>query len=352
MGGRVEDHGVAGGAGGEAPDVGALQRRGAAERRRPGPLRRSSCASRARRARCRTRSTSCSSTPGCSSTPIATVAPASITRRASRVRLAGGEVGGREERRHGVARRRARRCRRRSGRCSGRPTRTRTPRRAARPARGRAGSPCRRSPRPAARPASSTARHWSASNAPVSQNASIHRACGGRRVEHVAAHQLDVVVGAPGELGRQQVGAEERRLGRVRAGDAERAHLVGDVQPVPRLDLDRRRPAGAPRAAGGGRAGRARRSDAARVASVVTLIPPPSYGSPAIRAVNSSARSPANTRWVWRVDEPRQHARPVGVDPFVGDRPGRTDGPTASSTITTPARRRCRAAPARAPGRW
>jgi hypothetical protein len=37
---------------------------------------------------------------------------------------------------------------------------------------------CRRPPSPRACPASITARHWSASNAPTSQNASIQRACG------------------------------------------------------------------------------------------------------------------------------------------------------------------------------
>ena len=37
-------------------------------------------------------------------------------------------------------------------------------------------------------------------------------------------------------------------------------------------------------------------SGAARVAAIVTLMPPASYGAPAIRAANSAARSPAKLR--------------------------------------------------------
>ena len=62
----------------------------------------------------------------------------------------------------------------------------------------------------------------------------VGRRCG----EHVGAHEVDVVVGTPLELGRQQMGAEERRLARVGAGDADRPRLVDHVQSVPRLDLD------------------------------------------------------------------------------------------------------------------
>ena len=51
-------------------------------------------------------------------------------------------------------------------------------------------------------------------------------------------------------------------------------------------------------------------SGAARVASVVTAIPPASYGAPAIRAANSSARSPAKIRWVWLSTKPGITQRP------------------------------------------
>jgi len=59
--------------------------------------------------------------------------------------------------------------------------------------------------------------------------------------EHLATHEVDVVVGTTGKLARQQVRAEEGRLHRVRFGDPEGANLVDHVQSVARLDLDRGR---------------------------------------------------------------------------------------------------------------
>ena len=52
-------------------------------------------------------------------------------------------------------------------------------------------------------------------------------------------------------------------------------------------------------------------SVAARVASVVTVMPDAAYGRPAIRAANSSARSPAKTRCVWLSTKPGITQRPA-----------------------------------------
>ena len=77
-------------------------------------------------------------------------------------------------------------------------------------------------------------------------------------------------------------------------------------------------------------------SPAARVASIVVLMPPASYGVPAMRAANSALRSPAKTRWVWLSTKPGITQRPStstrsshgGADP----RPMAT---TTPSSITT-----------------
>ena len=191
------------------------RRRGAARRAppawRPAAPPRWSCACRARRARCRTPSRSCSSSRGCSWSRSRRVDAGVDHPAGVGIRLAGREVGGGQERRDGVARRRARRCRRRRGRCSGRPRPRPARPRAARPGRGRAGCRARAGRARASRPASSTARDWSASNAPSSQKTSIQRACGAAGVEHLAADEVDVVVGAALVLGRHHVRAEERR---------------------------------------------------------------------------------------------------------------------------------------------
>ena len=131
------------------------------------------------------------------------------------------------------------------------------------------------------------------------------------RGEHVAANQRDELVGSALVLRGHDVGAEERRLGGEVAGDPEQPGLVGDGAAVAGLDLNRR-DAGPiePRRAGCGRARRARRRPPGRVAAMVTLIPPASYGAPAIRAANSAARSPANTRWVWLSTNPGITHRP------------------------------------------
>ena len=57
---------------------------------------------------------------------------------------------------------------------------------------------------------------------------------------------------------------------------------------------------------------------AARVAATVVRMPPAAYDSPAIRAANSSARSPAKTRWLWLSTKPGQHRAAAGIDQLVG----------------------------------
>ena len=49
-------------------------------------------------------------------------------------------------------------------------------------------------------------------------------------------------------------------------------------------------------------------------------IPPAAYGSPAIRAANSAARSPAKTRWAWQSTKPGMHGAAAEVDALVGGR--------------------------------
>lgn len=44
--------------------------------------------------------------------------------------------------------------------------------------------------------------------------------------------------------------------------------------------------------------------------STVVRMPPAAYGRPLIRAANSSARSPANTRCAWESTNPGSTARP------------------------------------------
>ena len=64
-------------------------------------------------------------------------------------------------------------------------------------------------------------------------------------VQHLPAHEGDVVVGPPGVLVGYDVGAEERRLRGELACDAQQALFVLGRQAVAGLDLDRGRP-GAP----------------------------------------------------------------------------------------------------------
>ena len=178
---------------------------------------------------------------------------------------------------------------------------------------------CSRSPSPAARPASSTARHWSASNAPCSQNASIQRACGAHGGQHLAAHQRDVVVVAAGELRRHHMGAEERRLLGEPARRLERRDLGVDVEPVPALDLDRRRS----RAAASSTSTLAR-ADAARsarrVASTVVMMPPAVVRRARHAGLELGRAIPAEDDVAVAVDEPGQHAHSADVGGAIGCR--------------------------------
>ena len=58
---------------------------------------------------------------------------------------------------------------------------------------------------------------------------------------------------------------------------------------------------------------------------MVTAIPPASYGAPAIRAANSSARSPAKIRCVWLSTKPGITQRPAASYAIVGGGSGRLD---------------------------
>jgi hypothetical protein len=60
------------------------------------------------------------------------------------------------------------------------------------------------------------------------------------RIEHRAAHQVDVAVRVIGALGRDDVGAEERDLVGDRPGDREQPGLVRDREAVSRFHLERR----------------------------------------------------------------------------------------------------------------
>ncbi len=57
------------------------------------------------------------------------------------------------------------------------------------------------------------------------------------RVEHRAAHEVHIVVGAPLVLGRNHMGTEEGGLGGEPFGNLQAPHLVASVQSVARLDL-------------------------------------------------------------------------------------------------------------------
>src|SRR3954468_20149318 len=69
---------------------------------------------------------------------------------------------------------------------------------------------------------------------------------------------------------------------------------------------------------------------AARVASVVTRMPPAAYGAPAMRAANSSPRSPANTRRVWLSTKPGITQRPPASRGAAPAAAARSPGPAGA----------------------
>ena len=161
------------------------------------------------------------------------------------------------------------------------------------------------------------------------------RACGAQASSIGAADQVDVLVGAALVLGRDQVGAEEGDVVGELGGQPAEALLGLDRQAVPRLDLL----VGDP---GGERLGVPRPREraelvvgAARVASVVSGIPPASYGAPAIRAANSSARSPAKIRWVWLSTKPGIAQRPAASRRSSAAAPAGSIALTSPSSITS-----------------
>jgi hypothetical protein len=143
----------------------------------------------------------------------------------------------------------------------------------------------------------------------LSQKTSIHRAKGST-ASSIGPQTIDVGVAITGELVGHDVRAEEGDLVGDLAREAREPGLAVDGEVVARLHLER----------GGAlpvhlvdealRRARSSSSDAARVAATVRRMPPATYGWPAMRAANSSARSPAKTRCVWLSTNPGMTARP------------------------------------------
>ena len=119
--------------------------------------------------------------------------------------------------------------------------------------------------------------------------------------------------------------AEERGLRRVPAGDLDRARLVVDVEPVARLDLDRRRagpvsldePPSDETVEFVGRCGASRFGRRSDAATVVRLACHP--GGELLGPVAGEHQVGVG------VDEAGQDAGAIGIDAFVGDLAGGTD---------------------------
>ena len=205
--------------------------------------------------------------------------------------------------------------RRRSGRCSDR-RRPRPPRpRPGRRGPGRAGwrAPGRSSP--AARPAASTARRLVRAERPLSQNTSIHRACGGACVQHRAAHQVHVAGHVAGELRRHHVRAEVGDLRGDLGGQRDPAGLVGHGEAVAGLALEGGRAlarASRPPAGPGWRAGRRRTRPGSP--PPWCRMPPAWYGRPGHPGRELGAALAGEDQVRVRVDEPGQHRPAAGVD--------------------------------------
>ena len=187
--------------------------------------------------------------------------------------------------------------------------------------------------------------------APRSQNTSIQRACGAQAVS--ISPQTRSTYSSRRSANSAGTTCAPRKVTSGVTSAARRASRSSscDGEAVPGLDLERRR-ALARAARRRSRRGGARSSSsvAARVAATVRRMPPAAYGVPAMRASNSSARSPPKTRCVWLSTKPGMTARPPGIDDRDRPAPG---SPRRSLDLTAMrlALDRARAASWRAPRR-
>ena len=159
------------------------------------------------------------------------------------------------------------------------------------------------------------------------------------RVEHLAAHQVDVLVRAVLVLRRQGVRAEEGHVvGELGGHDAGAALGLG-LEPVAGLDLDVRDPGLHGLPAAGARERLSSSSPAPRVASVVTLDPGRRV-RPARHAGGELVGAVAGEHEVGvAVNEPRNHAAAGRVDALVARRPARSMAETCSPSMTSAASR-------------
>src|SRR4051794_2583169 len=139
------------------------------------------------------------------------------------------------------------------------------------------------------------------------------------RVEHLAAHQVDVLVGFAGVFRRHDVSTEERHVVGELTRERQQPRLVVDVQAVPGLDLDVRgsraerfvaqAPGVRPELVVARRTrGRDRRSDPARLVALASH-PGVELGGPIAREHEMRVA----------VDEPRQRGTAAGVDAWTVD---------------------------------
>lgn len=115
-------------------------------------------------------------------------------------------------------------------------------------------------------------------------------------MQHLATHQTDILIRLA--LRCDDVSAQEGDLVSVRTGHTRQLDLRLDIEPVPRLGLNGRRPAACHFVEDPGHDGVEEPHGASRVRRTVRKIPPASYLCPFIRASNSSLRSPAKTGWL------------------------------------------------------
>ncbi len=177
--------------------------------------------------------------------------------------------------------------------------------------------PCPR--RPYAAPAASTARAWSTSKAPSSQNASTQRAYGAAASSIGPVTSVDVAGRVVGVLGRHDVRAQERGLVGELPGHRQAARLVVDGEAVAGLDLD----GGGALAASSPATSRATwavscSSVAARVAATVVRMPPAAYGLPGHPGRELLRAVAGEDQVAVAVHEAGQHRPAARVDHLVG----------------------------------